>query len=157
MPRIEAWEPFEAGASTTKLVRTLSGDPHEWLPQPATDRGPGHWAVEVRAGPASRLATCMVGEPHGDEHSVRRHIRWRADPEPEDEHMQRALPSFDGYLTLRSRDGDWPELRLEGDYAAPTGSIGAALGPSQQHALAAAAARGFLHDVFAKLIGDDRA
>lgn len=154
MATVRMWRPFARGTSTSRLVEVLSDDPGRWLPAPADGRGVGQWAVTLRAGPVARTATCSVSAPEGGDDGVVRLLRWKADPEPSDdpEKWQRALPSFDGALLLRSRDGEWPELRLEGEWTSPRGTIGAALAPSALQILAERSAERFLTDVIDNLL-----
>lgn len=146
MPRIGVWIPLKG--NTEEFALRLRRAPGYWLPPPAESRGPGHWAVELHAGPVSRVVTCMIGEPAGEGDAVRRRVRWTADPEPGDhDRTERALPSFEGALTFRTDDGGQPEIHLEGSYRPPRGSIGAALTPAQTQQLAEASAERFLTEV----------
>lgn len=118
-----------------------------WLPGPGDGRGPGHWAVTLRAGPIERTGTCGLGEPVGDGDVVRRRLVWQADPETSsDETQHRALPSFEGVLVLRVNDRH-ADLGIEGTYEPPTGPIGASLNPQQLQGMAEATTANFLRDV----------
>jgi hypothetical protein len=152
--RVEVWIPLDGKPEETSGL--LRRSPATWLPEPADERGPGHWKVTLHAGPITRAATCGVGEATGDERNVRRRIIWNADPESA-ETSDRALPSFDGALILSSVGERRANLALEGTYEAPEGSIGASLGPSQIQSLAEAAAAKFLDDVATRILGDEPA
>lgn len=154
MPRLSVWVPLKGDAEL--FVTRLQRNPVYWLPPPAEPRGPGHWAVEMRAGPVSRLTTCMVGEAAAEDETLTRRIRWRADPEPgEGDTTQRALPSFEGMLLFKTATGGQPEIHLDGNYRAPRGAIGAALTPAQIQKLAEAAADRFLTQIGIRLGGVD--
>jgi hypothetical protein len=150
MGRIDLWVPL--GEDPDDLRARFEADPGRWLPPPALERGPDHWAVDIHAGPITRTATCAVAEPFGDDEYLRRRVGWQADPEPGEGEATRALPSLDGTLTLRTIADSRCDLGLAGTYQAPTGPIGASFGPAQLQALAEAAAAHFLHRTAAHLL-----
>ncbi len=153
MGRIDLWVPLDDDPA--ELRARFRTDPGRWLPPPAQERGPDHWAVEIQAGPITRTATCGVGEVFGDEELLQRRIGWQADPEPGDDAATRALPPLDGTLSLRTLADTRCDLGLAGTYRAPSGSIGASFGPAQLQMLAESAAARFLHDTAAGLLEID--
>lgn len=149
--RAHAWTPVSGAPE--QLATILRDLPPSWLPDPAADRGPGHWGVALHAGPVVRTVTCAVGEPHGRGNEVNRRLRWQADPE--EPSGERVLPAFHGTLRLRVT-GDRAELHLTGSYVSPGGPVGAALNPAQIQALAQAGVRWFLEEVAARVSGQVR-
>lgn len=151
MARLALWQPLAGDPGD--LAERLAAEPPSWLPGDTEPRGPGHWAVDIAAGPIERTVTCMVGEPRGGSGTVRRRIAWTADPEPGDE-LNRALPSFDGDLELRDVDGH-AEIHLDGVWSTPEGTIAAQFTPAQLQQLAEAAAADFLHGVAGRILRED--
>lgn len=149
--QVQAWTPL--GGDPDDLSQLLSQNPGQWLPPPASPRGPGHWAFTANAGPVTRIATCMVGQPQGGDGQLVRQLRWEPDPEPDDPHV-RVLPTFDGEILLRDAGGR-AEIHLQGEYRPPTGRVGAILNHQQVHDMAEAVVRNFLDIVITRLLGDD--
>lgn len=152
------WVPIENPPE--EIVRTLRGSPMEWLPGEVEDRGPGHYGVELHSGPITRRATVGVGAPDGDERSLRCRLVWKVDHEPgqdelPEEDRTRALPSFEGQLRLEPQGERRADLRLEGAYQPPTGTVGRAMNPAQAQAMAEHLVRWFLSEVAAHLLDDD--
>lgn len=150
--RVQAWTPLEGDPED--LATTLARNPELWLPEPSHQRGPGHWAFAVHAGPIQRTVTCMVGEAQTGTGVVTRRLRWEPDPEPDDPDV-RALPTFEGELRLRDAGEGRPEIHLEGAYAPPTGRIGVMLNRQQVQDMAEDVVRNFLDEVIARLLGED--
>lgn len=152
MGRLALWVPVTDDPDV--VATRLAGAPPTWLPGEAGDRGPGHWSVELTAGPIVRTATCMVGDPAVTGGVLRRRLTWTADPEPAGEPdggpLERALPSFDGDLEVRVVEGRG-ELHLAGVWSVPEGTIGAVMGPAGSQQLAEAVGRGFLEAVAARV------
>jgi hypothetical protein len=146
--RLALWVPLQGGAD--ELSAAFQAEPDTWLPAPATSRGPGHWGVELHAGPVNRMVTCLVGPAVSDATGVSRRLAWTADAEPGTN--ERVLPSFDGHLALR-QEPDHTELVLEGTYTAPTGRMGAALDANQLQRLAEAMGASMLEECAARLLG----
>lgn len=147
--RVDVWVPLEG--EVDDLIETFGYSPSTWLPDPAEGRGPGHWAVTLRAGPVTRAGTCGLGETTGDDSVIRRRLVWHADLETaEDDSQHRALPSFEGTLVLRITDRH-ADLGIEGSYEPPTGAIGASLSPQQLQAMAETTAANFLREVATSL------
>lgn len=141
---LDFWVPIHDKPES--VVDVLLRDPGWWLPGPAVPRGPGHWGVEIVAGPVRRMVTCGVGEASSNERALARRLVWQVDPEPaEGESNGYALPSFAGTIEVRPVDDRRTDLHLHGTYAPPEGTIGSALGPAQIQALAEASTSGFLN------------
>ncbi len=153
MRTLEVWVPVDT--KPEHLVAALEAHPTRWLPGPADDRGPGHYGVEVSAGPVQRKVTVAVGDAHSDGRNLTRRLIWVADPEPSEDAADepvRALPHFDGGLQVVADGERRASLRIEGAYEPPAGPIGASMSPEQVAMLAEAVARFMLDGVAANIV-----
>lgn len=154
MRRLEVWVPVEG--KPEHLVEALQQHPSSWLPGPADDRGPGHYRVDVTAGPLERTVTVAIGEAQGDDRNLVRRLLWVADAEVAemDGDSFRALPRFEGVLELVA-DGDRrASLRVEGGYEPPEGPIGSSMSPEQVGVLAETIARFVLDGICDNVVED---
>ena len=60
-------------------------------------------------------------------------------------------PSFDGYLTLLDAPASGSELRLEGRYVVPFGTVGRAIDSTLLHGVAESSLRRFLRDIASRV------
>ena len=154
---VGVWVPLEEAPEG--FVQQLRMSPTRWLPDPADDRGPGHYGVQLTSGPITRMATVGVGQPEGDDRALRCRLVWKVDHEPGEDDVPedartRSLPSFEGELALLPRDERRADLRLEGTYEAPTGAVGRMMNPAQIQGMAETLLQAFLSDIAGKLTDD---
>ncbi|HUH08615.1 MAG TPA: hypothetical protein VML96_12525, partial [Egibacteraceae bacterium] len=151
LPAVVRPVPADIGEARS-LADRLSGDPADWLPDPARRRGPDRWSIALAAGPFHRSVACSVGTAwRTGEEELWRRVSWTPEAEPSDLVPLRAmLPSFDGQVGVRS-DADGCALVLRGTYEPPGGVIGAAADATALHAVAAITAARFLDGIIRRL------
>jgi hypothetical protein len=120
----------------TDAVAAFRADPERWLPTPLRRNGAGAWQLYLWAGEIGVLVDCEVAEARWDGATWRRSLRWRPLRGTSDTLLSRAVPSFDGTLSVVDRHDGVAQLLLTGTYRPPGGVAGSLVDRLALHRLA---------------------
>lgn len=140
----------ELTADTWPVMECFLAPPERWLPLPATVTDDGRYESTLRAGPLLQKVAIEVGEAWSVPDAVTRPVHWEPVRDDGARAHPKALPGFDGRLTLRHADHE-VSLHLEGSYIPPAGRLGAAADRVVMHRAGDATARALLADVIQRL------
>lgn len=140
----------ELTADTWPVLECFLAPPERWLPLPAVATDDGRYASTLRAGPLLQRVAIEVGEAWSVPDAVTRPVHWEPVHDDGTRAHSRALPGFDGRLTLRHDDRE-VSLHLDGTYVPPAGRLGAAVDRVVLHRAGEATARALLADVIQRL------